>query len=625
MADAQTPFLSLVKPGVGDPAGEDKWGDKLNANFDKIDEFAAGQGVLTEAPTDGKPYVRQSATWSEALDKGTQAAKDSAQDAAIGSLSTQVGAIAWPVPGTPSTFPPTLPIAQSGVTNLVSDLALKAPLASPIFSGTPVAPTPAAGDNSTLLATTAFIAMAMAGLPIGDLNCGTFPYNPVVPPTPPSPSSYPSASNTGTSGTLTVDSRTGVITTTANGQVFQNLNFTGSGTQLNIRHNNCVVRNCRIPAGSNAYCIDAEFAQNVLIEDCDLIATPGVSASVVWMQSGTIQRCDISGADNGIYFRGSTLGVTIKDNYIHGLGGGPEAHVDGIQTDQCGPGPSLIQHNTIEAFDTSHVFLQCTSNDVTNVKVLDNQMLKHPTYGPPGYNVYVNGWGTRPGGAAATITNVEIANNFGDRGQYGDIDVAGNTSGISIHDNTLGLTPEPPPSTTGTTIFGGAAPSGGSLQQDNNQFTIGARIEPLVNGNINAILWYRASTLAGADGKVAVYNAATGAKLAEAAFTGISGAGWKRVPLSAPLAVTTANAYVIAVWLKLGSDSHTYYWAQSNKFATAGVTDPLGKVTMPPSDGTTVRGSVRKNNLFTYTGPTDIAFPDQVFNASGYYVDVDYS
>jgi len=62
----------------------------------------------------------------------------------------------------PATFPPTLPIAQSGVTNLVSDLALKAPLASPVFTGNPTAPTPTAGDNDTSIATTAFVTAALA-------------------------------------------------------------------------------------------------------------------------------------------------------------------------------------------------------------------------------------------------------------------------------------------------------------------------------------------------------------------------------------------------------------------------------------------------------------------------------
>ncbi len=59
-----------------------------------------------------------------------------------------------------------LPIAESDVTNLVSDLAAKAPLASPTFTGTPSLPTgttastQSAADSSTKLATTAFVTTA---------------------------------------------------------------------------------------------------------------------------------------------------------------------------------------------------------------------------------------------------------------------------------------------------------------------------------------------------------------------------------------------------------------------------------------------------------------------------------
>lgn len=48
-------------------------------------------------------------------------------------------------------------IAESQVTSLVSDLALKAPLASPALTGTPTSPTAAPGTNTTQLATTAFV------------------------------------------------------------------------------------------------------------------------------------------------------------------------------------------------------------------------------------------------------------------------------------------------------------------------------------------------------------------------------------------------------------------------------------------------------------------------------------
>lgn len=52
--------------------------------------------------------------------------------------------------------------AESDVTNLTTDLAAKAPLASPTFTGTPAAPVPSAGTNTTQLATCAY---AMAAAP----------------------------------------------------------------------------------------------------------------------------------------------------------------------------------------------------------------------------------------------------------------------------------------------------------------------------------------------------------------------------------------------------------------------------------------------------------------------------
>jgi hypothetical protein len=53
-----------------------------------------------------------------------------------------------------------LTLAESQVTNLVTDLAAKAPLASPTFTGNPTAPTATVGDNDTSIATTAFVQRA---------------------------------------------------------------------------------------------------------------------------------------------------------------------------------------------------------------------------------------------------------------------------------------------------------------------------------------------------------------------------------------------------------------------------------------------------------------------------------
>jgi hypothetical protein len=66
------------------------------------------------------------------------------------------------------------PVAESDVTNLVTDLAAKAPLASPALTGVPTAPTASAGTNTTQLATTAFLQAALAGV----IRSG--PWNPTL-------------------------------------------------------------------------------------------------------------------------------------------------------------------------------------------------------------------------------------------------------------------------------------------------------------------------------------------------------------------------------------------------------------------------------------------------------------
>jgi hypothetical protein len=65
----------------------------------------------------------------------------------------------------------TLPIAETDVTNLVADLAAKAPLASPGLTGVPTAPTAAPGTSSTQLATTAFVAAAAGSSAAGSTRC----------------------------------------------------------------------------------------------------------------------------------------------------------------------------------------------------------------------------------------------------------------------------------------------------------------------------------------------------------------------------------------------------------------------------------------------------------------------
>lgn len=60
------------------------------------------------------------------------------------------------------------------IESIYAIIGTKAPLASPAFTGTPTAPTPASGDNSTKVATTAFVQAAISGISVTPLAGQTF-------------------------------------------------------------------------------------------------------------------------------------------------------------------------------------------------------------------------------------------------------------------------------------------------------------------------------------------------------------------------------------------------------------------------------------------------------------------
>ena len=105
-----------------------------------------GGGGIAEAPVDGKQYGRTSAAWTEVLHP------------------------TWTtLTGKPATFPPTLPIAQSDVTNLITDQATQ--------DTATAAKVAKAGDTMTGKLNTMVPTAASAGLNIG--STGVSPTTPV--------------------------------------------------------------------------------------------------------------------------------------------------------------------------------------------------------------------------------------------------------------------------------------------------------------------------------------------------------------------------------------------------------------------------------------------------------------
>lgn len=185
--------------------------DPASGHFTNIPATQLGGGITTDAPLDGFTYGRNNAGWARALDlalggavtgnvalngsstfggaatfnatatftgqtivpspsAGNQAANKTYVDGAVGAIAGTAlplmnGAAAVGVA-----------IKYSREDHVHPTDASRAAVASPAFTGVPTAPTPTAGDNSTKIATTAFVAVSFA-----PLNSPAFAGTPTAP------------------------------------------------------------------------------------------------------------------------------------------------------------------------------------------------------------------------------------------------------------------------------------------------------------------------------------------------------------------------------------------------------------------------------------------------------------
>jgi hypothetical protein len=107
-----------------------------DTNFDHLEEEVNGKAPLNSPAFTGSPTASTPSQGTNSTRLATTAYVDEGLGGKAASSHTHT---------------------QAQVTGLASDLALKAPLTSPVFGGNPTGPTPSFGDDDTSLATTAFV------------------------------------------------------------------------------------------------------------------------------------------------------------------------------------------------------------------------------------------------------------------------------------------------------------------------------------------------------------------------------------------------------------------------------------------------------------------------------------
>jgi Right handed beta helix region len=211
----------------------------------------------------------------------------------------------------------------------------------------------------------------------------------------------PDATTAGVPAGTTLTAYTGPMTITTPGTVIDGKIISGTlrVTAADVTIKNCVVQNY------GWWGIDAEGAANITIQNCDFTASSSMDTNAAILGSGTFIGNDIRNSENGIVLTGGAS--VVRDNYIHDLqDSGPDPHIDGISV-QGGQNHVLIEHNTVESWDTSCIFIKNDFGPINDITVRNNLLYGDLDRGDPAATIYV--WGPN-------TTNVSITNNYLEKG-----------------------------------------------------------------------------------------------------------------------------------------------------------------------------------------------------------------
>jgi hypothetical protein len=187
---------------------------------------------------------------------------------------------------------------------------------------------------------------------------------------------------------------TGTYYVTQDNAVISNMEIHG---QIVIQAKNVTMTNVKLVADTwHALWVQDGFT-GFTLQDSEIDGS-GSSQNGILGQ-GTFLRNNIHGVENGINVTGPS---TIRDNYIYGLQGGPDAHFDGIEING-GHNIDIIHNTVINSHEqTAAVMLNNQFGGLSNINVDGNHLVGG------GYTIYLDG---TKGGGAVNANSIKITNN----------------------------------------------------------------------------------------------------------------------------------------------------------------------------------------------------------------------
>lgn len=160
---------------------------------------------------------------------------------------------------------------------------------------------------------------------------------------------------------------------------------------------------------------------------------------------------------------------------------------------------------------------------------------------------------------------------------------------------------------TTESLFSANATPATITNNDANAVELGVKFVAGVNGTVTGLRFYKGPQNTGTH--AADLWSSTGTRLATATFLNETASGWQQVNFSTPVAVTAGATYVAAY------HTNTGFYSSDNNYFSSGVT--AGDLTAPASSAS------GGNGVYAYSAGS--AFPTSTYNASNYWVDVQFA